>query len=602
MELIVAIASLASGGTSAAAALSSLFDNPLFTHWQNAVFEKRSWEGIMCFVRITLTLGGALLLLYEMRARRLGQPVSKRTVKQVALIMTVLGFLTYFDFFNPNTRYVHYYHRHEFYHYYLGAKYSDELGYTRLYDCTAVAEAELGHNMTKREIRDLRVNLIKPANEISALQNPEECKQHFDTETWAAFKKDINWFYNSARGSYWEGMQKDHGYNPPPVWTMTGKAFAAIAPAGDGFFKALAGLDVLFHVGLIAMVGWAFGWKIMAIATVFWGCNAPANFYWTGGAFLRQDWIFFLIASACFARKRKFALAGASLTWSALLRVFPLIFFAGWGIIAGLHVVKKLRARKARATKRKTRGKSPGLLSLIHPDHRQLIGGCIVAAGILIPASVVATGPDSYKEFVEHISVHKDTPLTNHMGLETILTHTWDGRMRFTRNDTLDDPFQLWKEGRVNRARSLRWLQLSIAVGLGVWMIWALRRTKLLWVGQALGLALCVSLTNLTCYYYSMFLLAALLVKVRPGLGPTVLATSGASYILLWHSNNTGFYYVDDRYTAQAYLFFFFGLLLLYAYSRPFSLERLKAWWNRQPEPKKQASEELSPALPPHAA
>ena len=36
---------------------------------------------------------------------------------------------------------------------------------------------------------------------------------------------------------------------------------------------------------------WAFGWRVMAVATVFWGCNAPANFYWTGGAFLRQDWI-----------------------------------------------------------------------------------------------------------------------------------------------------------------------------------------------------------------------------------------------------------------------------------------------------------------------
>ena len=34
-----------------------------------------------------------------------------------------------------------------------------------------------------------------------------------------------------------------------------------------------------------------------AIATVFWGCNAPANFYWTGGAFMRQDWFFFLVAS-----------------------------------------------------------------------------------------------------------------------------------------------------------------------------------------------------------------------------------------------------------------------------------------------------------------
>jgi hypothetical protein len=54
----------------------------------------------------------------------------------------------------------------------------------------------------------------------------------------------------------------------------------------------------------------------MMVATVFWGVNGAANFYWTGGAFLRQDWTFFFVAALCFARKRYFALSGASLTYS----------------------------------------------------------------------------------------------------------------------------------------------------------------------------------------------------------------------------------------------------------------------------------------------
>ena len=41
------------------------------------------------------------------------------------------------------------------------------------------------------------------------------------------------------------------------------------------------------------------------------------------------------------------------------LRVFPLIAFAGWGIIVLIHLIKKRR---------------------LHPDHQRLIGGCIVAA------------------------------------------------------------------------------------------------------------------------------------------------------------------------------------------------------------------------------
>jgi hypothetical protein len=41
------------------------------------------------------------------------------------------------------------------------------------------------------------------------------------------------------------------------------------------------------------MLVWAFGWRTTAIGVLFWGCNKAADFYWTGGAFLRQDWWFF---------------------------------------------------------------------------------------------------------------------------------------------------------------------------------------------------------------------------------------------------------------------------------------------------------------------
>jgi hypothetical protein len=47
--------------------------------------------------------------------------IALRTRKRFAIVLTALAFLTYFDFFNPNVRYVHSYHRHEFYHYYLGS-------------------------------------------------------------------------------------------------------------------------------------------------------------------------------------------------------------------------------------------------------------------------------------------------------------------------------------------------------------------------------------------------------------------------------------------------------------------------------------------------
>ncbi len=563
---------LASSALSGALALADDF-------WTAPVFARESWSNLMFGTRIALTLGTAMLILYEVRARKLGEGYSERSLRRWGIGLTFVAFFTYFDFFNPNVRYRDYYHRHEFFHYYLGSKFNKELGYTRLYECAGVAEIENGRRsfVEQREIRDLGVNLIKPWKDTEVGKDNEFCKKHFRNESgeltpnWEAFKKDVAWFEQVSRGEYWTNMQKDHGYNPPPVWGMTGKFFSSFGTAGHDFFTYLAGLDILLHLGTVLLFGWAFGWRVMTVAIVFWGCNLPANFYWTGGAFLRQDWLFFLVASICLVKKRYFGLGGAALTWSALLRVFPLILFAGFGLIVLFHLI---RHRK------------------FHPDHKRLIAGAALAGAILIPVSSVVTASNDptvsygkrlvrpYVEFVEHIAVHKDTPLTNTMGLETMLVHDWDGRMRFTRNDNLDDPFQEWKQGRKDRKKAMRPVHFAVIGLVAAWLAWSLRRTKLLWVGLALSPPLVMTLTNLTCYYYSVFIVCAALVSVRPMLGPVILLASGASQVI----GDRTWYWIDDRYAAESWLFFVFSLLLLYAYSRPFSVERLKAWWAGLPE------------------
>src|SRR6478735_117191 len=223
--------------------------------------QKEPWENFLKFMRTALAMAGAGALMYKMRALKLGTPVPRKVVKYVAIAFTLLGFGVYFDYFNPNTRYSEYYHRHEFYHYYLGSKFFKEIGYTELYECTAVAEVELGRGaaVAKRDLRDLHVNLIKPIKDTYVLSNPEKCKNKFSAARWEDWKKDVDWFYHSSVGSYWDNMQKDHGYNPPPVWGMTGKLFASIAPAGDTFFNILSMIDVALHVGIVLLFYWAFG-------------------------------------------------------------------------------------------------------------------------------------------------------------------------------------------------------------------------------------------------------------------------------------------------------------------------------------------------------
>jgi len=562
--------------TPAMAALSSPFDF-LFHTWSfnflgKDIFAHDFFENAMRNFRIGFALVAAGLLIIEARAKRLGERLPDKITNRILWGFGIVGFLAYFDFFNPNVRYPDYYHRHEFYHYYLGSKYSRAVGYTDLYECTMIAEVENGRGaaIKTRDMRDLRVNLIKPVTQTYVFDNPNECKKRFSPTEWEAFKKDVSWFESVSRGGYWENMQQDHGYNPPPVWTMSGKLFSSMGVASDGFFKTLSLLDISLQAGTLAMLYWAFGLRVMAIAAVFWGTNAAANFYWTGGAFLRQDWIFLLVSSVCLARKRRFGLAGAALTWSSLLRVFPMIVFAGWIITAGIHLWRKRK---------------------LHPDHQKVLMGCVVCAGLLIPTSMVVTGPEAYKEFIGHINVHNRTPLTNHMGLETMLVHTWNGRMRFTRDSTLDDPFELWKQGRVNRFNTLKPLFFGIAIAVFGWMVWANRRTKALWISAGLALPLVVSLTNLTCYYYCMFLIAAPLYLVAPSIGPALLVTAGASQIIL-----KSFYFIDDQYTAESYLFYTMGILLLWACSRPFSKERWEAWKAGKPEPKELPAAPQKPA------
>jgi hypothetical protein len=560
-------------GSHAASHLAHLTDSL----WSWAPLSQNRWNAFMKGFRVALTLITAGLLMYEWRAQKLGEDIPNKGwlgKRSIAIILTVLGFGAYYDFGNPNTRYPDYYHRHEFYHYYLGSKYFEEVGYTRLYECTMIAEVENGRaaDIRQREIRDLGVNLIKPVTDTYVFSDPSQCKRHFAPKRWEAFKRDINWFYNSARGSYWEGMQKDHGYNPPPVWTMGGKFFGQFGPADDVYFKVLSMIDIFLQLGAILLIRWAFGWRAMAITAVFWGCNAPANFYWTGGAFIRQDWIFFLVAAFALARKRMFVLSGVALTWSALLRVFPVIIFGGVGMIMLFHCLRQWR-----------KGVPLWSLRAWHPEHRKFIGGCVIAAGTLIPASIVATGgPESYQSFYAHtMKVHNRTPLTNQMGLESMLVHNWQGRMRLARNDNMDDPFEGWKTARLDRFHNALPVFLTIVAILTLWTAWALRRTKFLWMGMALSLPLFMALTNLTCYYYCIYMLAVAVALVRKPLAPVYLAVSGASQLLL-HA----YYFVDDQFVSISYLFFMLSLMMLYVYSRPFSVERLRAWWQGKPEPK----------------
>src|SRR5262249_25357478 len=151
----------------------------------------------------------------------------------------------------------------------------------------------------------------------------KECKSRFSPERWEAFKKDIAFFRIVSGQDYFNKMQQDHGFNPPPVWTIMGKVFSELHPAETWYMQALSTLDLMYLLAMFLALRWAFGWRVSVVAAIFWGCQSTAPMLWTCGAFLRQDYLFWAVFSICLLKKKYPALAAAALVYAALLRIFP---------------------------------------------------------------------------------------------------------------------------------------------------------------------------------------------------------------------------------------------------------------------------------------
>jgi hypothetical protein len=236
-------------------------------------------------------------------------------------------------------------------------------------------------------------------------------------------------------------------------------------------------------------------------------------------------------------------LGGAAFAYSTLLRVFPGLLLAGWAVVAGAYVWKHKR---------------------MAPHHLKVMLGGLGATALLVSISIAVAGPQSYPEFYHHIQVHNKTPLTNNMGLQTVLAHGYDGRMEFVRDEKHVDPFDDWKRMRRDRLRGFRPLYFLMLAGIAAAFVYTVRRVKSLVVAQALSLAVVVSLVEVTCYYYSMFILSAFLSRMRRGVEQWVLCIAGVSQLLAINQYLSFFY--DDRYTSQATLFCLFAFSLVAAF------------------------------------
>jgi hypothetical protein len=495
-----------------------------FTWWENDASSR---------FEMGLALGALALLGWGLWLAKKGMPSFKKKLRDGLLIVVgLLSFCAYWNFFCWH--FGNYTHMWDTFHYYIGSKYFNEISYDRLYECVAVADSEesgLRRRVELRKIMNLRTNMMISTSEV--LAHPEMCKAHFTPERWSDFKRDVGYFRNHHDVKRWEEAQTDHGYNGTPVWNIVGTTLSNTGPASDRQIWYLTRIDPFFILGIIAMSWWAFGWRTMCVALAVFATNFPSRFYWTGGSLLRWDWLFYFVGGFCLVKKERPFLGGLFLGYSTLLRIFPMFVFSGpilviirqlWGAPSPDRPWWKpepwtsLRALGKRVDRRFV----------------SILGGAALAAAVLVPISLVtSSGIAGYRAFIFNTQKHKETPLTNYMGLRTVVAYSPSEAGRVLKDDRLEDPWATWKHTKLVTFHRRFPLYLVFAGAFTVLLFGALRDAEP-WVACCLGATMMAVGVELTCYYYSFLFAIAFLYHKRREAGAILLGVTAMTGFLDW--------------------------------------------------------------------
>jgi hypothetical protein len=452
----------------------------------------------------------ALLLLVDAWLRWRGRADRQRAPRDLLLVALALASaLAWWNFLQLH--YPHYIHFSDTFHYYVGSKYFSELGYTRLYACTAIADAEAGPGtgVADRTLRNLATNRLEPTSAV--LADPDSCKRHFSSARWSAFEHDVAWFRKRVSRTRWHAIQRDHGYNAPPSWGILGGWLANLGPASDFQIFALSLIDPVLLALMWGGVAWAFGWRTLCVAVIYWGTNLFGVFGWNGGAFLRQGWLVTAIGGICCLKRDKPAMAGVLLTCSAFLRIFPGAILVAVGIAAAWAMWRERRFSLA-------------------PAHRRLAMGCVFGAGVIASLSLLTYGGrEPWTGFVDNSRVHLATPLKNHVGLSTVLAYDAEAVDRKTQGGSRVERYEAWRNARRDRfaeRTGLYWALLAAFVALLALAV----RDQPAWLAAVLGIGLIPTAFELTNYYYAILLGYGLLSERREIVGAALCGVAAVSW------------------------------------------------------------------------
>ena len=409
------------------------------------------------------------------------QPVGaeERVRRRVLVALALASLLAWPNLFNFHFH--GFVHKWEVFHYYMGGKYLPELGYTRLYTCTAVVDAEDGLDLDGRVMRDLRDNRLVPV--ATLLERSDECRGRFSGDRWRAFRDDTRFFREALGETGWLGIRRDHGFNGTPAWAVVAGVLARLGPASWTQIGLLVLLDLGAILAIFVLIGRAFGLESACLAAGFWGVNALSVWGWTGGGFLRYDWVLWLVVGIVALRAGRPATGGLALGYSAALRVFPVFAILGLALKTALEMASERSLAPLRRQARFVAG--------------------VAAAGILFLAgsSLMAGRTQIWSEFADNSRKHLATESVNLIGLPVFLAYDHDARLDLMTDPLAMDHHGAWKQRRAAAELERRPSHWVTVLAFGLLLGLAVRRVPD-WAAAVVGLGLMPILLKLSGYYY----------------------------------------------------------------------------------------------------
>ena len=292
-------------------------------------------------------------------------------------------------------------HYHDSAHYFLGAKYAPELGYTRLYDCVAMAaqDEDRWPAVPVQSVRNLRSNSIGPLQD--ALDRGHDCATRFGVARWADFRRDVVFFQSQLHPAAWAALLTDHGYNATPVWTFILRTLLLRdRPASAAWLENLSHLDDIGFALLVFVLVWGFRLRAGTLAVLIIGLGFPWITMWTGGGMGRSVWLLCALAGLAAHQRGRDRLAGALLGAAAGLQIFPALFLSG----AVLTQVTDCRSSRAP-----------------DPSRRRLLLASTIAFFGLASLSLLVAGPGLWLDFARNGLKHMASTSSNRIGIGQIV-------------------------------------------------------------------------------------------------------------------------------------------------------------------------------------